>query len=1115
MGGSPRPGGRLFVLLVALSCLLGTAPATAEWRVFPGNEFRDLTESPDGQLWIATDAGAQHFDGVRWIPVASPVGPDLRRVLVDRTGAPWAVSFNRGVTRFDGVSWGLPGGISALPDSQGRAILEDRQGDVWIGFVNGLAWFRRAAAQWTWFDTFNSGLVRNNVEQILEDGEGALWFASGQAGGLSILDPTRTSWRREEVRPGGLARDSVMSLGLEDDGSVWCGSFGGASRRRPDGTWRHFTRAQGLPSDSIVAIAGDRRGGVWFGADNGGIGHYDGRSFRVERWTPAGQPIGGIRSMLVDRASVLWLATRGGGLLRTDGVEWRTAIAAGQRLPCPPVLTPPVRTQEVLTRNPVRAQYEDGSGNLWLAPADSPVAVLDTTGRWFTLLRAPGRPMPDSVAAILEGTDGLLHFGAYGAGVATLDRRLNTIVAATRSEGLATDTITVLFEDAAGDVWAGGVSGLSRRHAGTWSSVDRLRGAEIHDIVEDGGGALWVWADAGIVRVAPDRATVTALALGARTFHSEAGRPLCRRADGSVWVGLRQGLFRIEADTLVAVAGPADTSLGKPLRNLSEDPAGGLWTTATVGAARLFDGAWSTYLAGPSKPIAGTPIGPVYVDRRGIAWVPTLLGVSRFNGRAWQLIAAAAGLAANQVDGILEDHRGHLWFRGSCGATEHAVDRSPPQTVLDLRPDSISVRRDATIAYGFFGDEEAVDYENRLDGGLWSGFTPQTSFMVAGLSDDMHRFEVRARDASGNVDTTPAVYEWLIDATPPAARIVTPSSQAVVRGDTTIVGTTADPRLRRWRVDFKPADGSWAADSVGLAPWTTDGRDEASLAAWDTRVVPDGTYDVRLTVQDDLGLEAIDDVRVLVDNVAPFADVTSPRVVTREDGGEVFTAAGDARLYVPPGGLDHDAQVGLVGWSTLPPEMLPLPAGRVAARRWLEVTWTGAQLLKPATLEVLRSGPAPAPGMALAVHRFVAGEGWTRLGGTPVDSSGLRLAIDDEGRYVVLEESGPDPGGASTLSGLSFSPRILSSGGGVAAGSLAIAFTLGRAAPVDVRVYNRAGRLVRDVARGTSFPTGANLVSWDGLDRDGRAVRAGLYVVTVEAVGVRLSNTVAVVRESR
>jgi ligand-binding sensor domain-containing protein len=1109
MEGSPRAEGRLFVSLVVLLSLVGTTPATAGWRVFPGNEFRDLAESPDGQLWIATDAGAQRFDGSRWVTVASPVGPDLRRVLVDRTGAPWTVSFNRGVARFDGVSWGLPGGIAALPDSQGRAILEDRQGDVWIGFVNGLAWFRRAAAQWTWFDTSNSGLVRNNVEQILEDGEGALWFASGQAGGLSVLDPTRSTWRREQVRPGGLARDSVISLGLDDDGSVWCGSFGGASRRRPDGTWRHFTRAQGLPSDSIAAIAGDGRGGVWFGADNGGIGHYDGRSFRVERWTPAGQPIGAIRSMLVDRASVLWLGTGGGGLLRTDGVEWRTAVA----LPlCASVSTPPARTQVVLERNPVLAQHEDGSGNLWFAPFASSVATLDTTGRWSTLSRAPGRPMPDSVAAILEGRDGLLHFGALGAGVATLDRRLGTVTAATRSEGLASDSITVLFEDSAGDVWAGGFSGLSRRHLGAWSALPGLRGEEIRQVVEDGSGVLWVWTGAGIARVAPDRVTVTALDLGANTIQAAARRPLCRRADGTIWIGLTQGLFRIEADALVPVAGTADVRLRERLRNLSEDPAGGLWTTSLFGAAHLASSVWSTYLAGTGQPIAATPVAPVHVDRRGIAWVPTDLGVSRFNGRGWLLVAADAGLAADQVDEILEDHRGHLWFRGPCGATEHAVDSSAPQTILDLRPDSISVRRDATIAYGFFGDEEVVDYEHRLDTDPWSGFEPATSFTVAGLDDGPHHFEVRARDASGNVDATPAVFDWHIDATPPAARIVTPPSQAVVRGDTTIVGTTADLRLRRWRVDFKPADGSWATDSTGLAPWTTDGRDEASLAAWDTRGVADGLYDVRLTVQDDLGLEAIDDVRVLVDNVAPFADVTSPRVVTREDGGEVFTAAGDARLYLPPGGLDHDAQVGLVGSSTLLREMLPLPPGTVALRRWLEVTWTGAQLLKPATLEVLRAGPAPAPGSALAIYRFVAGEGWTRLGGTPADSSALRLAIEDEGRYVVLEESSVDPGGASTLSGLSFSPRILSPGGSVGAGSLAIAFTLGRAAPVDVRVYNRAGRLVRDVARGISFPTGANLVSWDGLDHDGRAVRDGLYVVTVEAVGVRLSNTVAVVR---
>jgi len=69
-----------------------------------------------------------------------------------------------------------------------------------------------------------------------------------------------------------------------------------------------------------------------------------------------------------------------------------------------------------------------------------------------------------------------------------------------------------------------------------------------------------------------------------------------------------------------------------------------------------------------------------------------------------------------------------------------------------------------------------------------------------------------------------------------------------------------------------------------------------------------------------------------------------------------------------------------------------------------------------------------------------------------------------------------------------------------------------RRAAVTVRVYSRAGRLMREVVSGETLPPGANLVRWDGHDRDGGVVDDGLYVVTVEALGQTRRSPLAVVR---
>jgi YVTN family beta-propeller protein len=60
---------------------------------------------------------------------------------------------------------------------------------------------------------------------------------------------------------------------------------------------------------------------------------------------------------------------------------------------------------------------------------------------------------------------------------------------------------------------------------------------------------------------------------------------------------------------------------------------------------------------------------------------------------------------------------------------------------------------------------------------------------------------------------------------------------------------------------------------------------------------------------------------------------------------------------------------------------------------------------------------------------------------------------------------------------------------------LEVAFTLGRAGPVDLVVYDVFGREVREVARRLRLEAGTQSLRWDGRDRDGREAGAGLYFV--------------------
>jgi len=76
----------------------------------------------------------------------------------------------------------------------------------------------------------------------------------------------------------------------------------------------------------------------------------------------------------------------------------------------------------------------------------------------------------------------------------------------------------------------------------------------------------------------------------------------------------------------------------------------------------------------------------------------------------------------------------------------------------------------------------------------------------------------------------------------------------------------------------------------------------------------------------------------------------------------------------------------------------------------------------------------------------------------------------------------------------------------------ALRFTLPEAVPVRISIHDLMGREVR-VLLDRAMPAGSHVVQWDTLDRNGRAVRMGLYFARLEPAGhPATSRTIALVR---
>jgi len=95
------------------------------------------------------------------------------------------------------------------------------------------------------------------------------------------------------------------------------------------------------------------------------------------------------------------------------------------------------------------------------------------------------------------------------------------------------------------------------------------------------------------------------------------------------------------------------------------------------------------------------------------------------------------------------------------------ADTTPPDTSIDLAPDASTVSTDAT--FRFSAGEPDATFECSLDGAAFSPCTSPTAYVGLWVTD--HEFRVRARDAAGNVDPTPAAHSWTIRPAPVPAPV--------------------------------------------------------------------------------------------------------------------------------------------------------------------------------------------------------------------------------------------------------------------------------------------------------------------------------------------------------
>ncbi len=574
--------------------------------------------------------------------------------------------------------WGTADG---LPQSSVIAIIQTRDGYLWLGTLNGLVRFD--GNSFTRFNVNNTpGLPDNRIVFLFEDSHRTLWVGTETAGLCSI--------KNGEVKnfPTGGAGGKITSAIEDATRNVWFGTASGNSFCWRNGQWE--SHQTDVPAEialqlfyhaAHIQVTGEA-GAVWNIRDGRVVKFQNGKlekDFGESPWpatltTATFRAAGGVFAAVTfdaavtaaveDRAGNLVVGTKGSGVywstpaggwrqisvaeglsdryvlslcVDREGKVWAGTDGGGLDRIKPKIFSAPAG----LSDGVAQSAAQDAAGGLWVAfnsrglsywltNATANYGIGTSSNAWTVLV--------DNHQQIWAGTrgEGLFRFMSY------------YFQPVSGAEGIGRQ-IYALFQSQDGKIWAGGDGGLGSFDGTNWklfSAKDGLPPNAIRALAEDGKRALWIGTEGG-------------------------------------------GLFQLHDGKISAVKAPV-----KDVSSLLVDRDGILWAgTSGHGLARLQNGNWSL-CSTLNGGLASDSIGYLLDDEAGNLWLGSYEGLLRVEKKSLADFAAdfAAGsiktvacrtfltreCSAGAQPAALRTRDGRLWFP----TTQGLVALNP----ADLKP---------------------------------------------------------------------------------------------------------------------------------------------------------------------------------------------------------------------------------------------------------------------------------------------------------------------------------------------------------------------------------------------------------------------------------------------
>jgi ligand-binding sensor domain-containing protein len=260
------------------------------------NQIWSLIEDDKGIIWMATNKGLCKYNDLTFTQISLP--------YKDTSGA-W----------FEDV-------YPTVNPNQAVSILQDGEGTFWIGTAGGGGYsydekeFKNNLVKQGL--KYGDSLYHNVIQDIIEDREGDLWYASMSRGGITRFDGEKF---KNYTIENGLSDNMVRCLFQDQRGHIWIGTNGnrnGGLDKFDGNKFQNFNESNGLCSNNVCIIYQSKDGTMWFGSDRGGLCYIENEAFTsFEALSDIS-----IRTIIEDQNGNIWFGGRKGNLWKYDGAQF-------------------------------------------------------------------------------------------------------------------------------------------------------------------------------------------------------------------------------------------------------------------------------------------------------------------------------------------------------------------------------------------------------------------------------------------------------------------------------------------------------------------------------------------------------------------------------------------------------------------------------------------------------------------------------------------------------------------------------------------------------------------------------------------------------------------------